>query len=75
MLLVFSALVLAPGALAHPHNHVPWGSNAYNLAAVGAFLIVAESIVTRRQVSGDAGESRYERRLEPLRRADVSESS
>ena len=34
MLLVFSVLVLAPGPLASPHNHVVWGSNAYNLAAV-----------------------------------------
>ncbi len=54
MLLVFSALVLAPGAFAHPHNHVPWGSNAYNLAAAGAFFICAESIVTRRGSSRNA---------------------
>ena len=49
MLLVFSVLVLAPGPLAHPHNHVAWGSNAYNLAAVGAVWIFAESIATRRR--------------------------
>jgi uncharacterized membrane protein len=49
MLLVFSLLVLAPGPLAHPGNHVAWGSNAYNLAAVGAAWIFAESIATRRR--------------------------
>lgn len=54
MLLIFSALVLAPGAFAHLHNHVAWGSNAYNLAAVGAFLIFAESVVTRRRGRGRA---------------------
>jgi uncharacterized membrane protein YphA (DoxX/SURF4 family) len=49
MLLVFSVLVLAPRLLANPHNHVAWGSNAYNLAAVGAAWIFAESIATRRR--------------------------
>jgi len=49
MLLVFSVLVLAPRPLARPHDHVPWGSNAYNLAAVGAAWLTAESIATRRR--------------------------
>jgi uncharacterized membrane protein YphA (DoxX/SURF4 family) len=49
MLLVFSVLVLAPGALARSHNHVAWGSNGYNLAAVGAVWIFAESIAARRR--------------------------
>jgi len=49
MLLVFSVLVLAPGPLAHPRNHVAWGSNAYNLAAAGAAWIFAESIAMRRR--------------------------
>ena len=49
MLLVFSVLVLVPGPFAHPHDHVAWGSNAYNLAAVGAAWIFAESITTRRR--------------------------
>jgi uncharacterized membrane protein YphA (DoxX/SURF4 family) len=48
MLLIFSVLVLAPGIVAHPHNHVPWGSNAYNLAAVGAVWIYGEWIAIRR---------------------------
>ena len=48
MLLVFSVLVLAPGALARSHNHVAWGSNAYNLAAVGAAWIFADLVASRR---------------------------
>src|SRR5436305_92008 len=39
MLLLFSVLVLAPRPLAAPRSHVIWGSNAYNLAAVGAAWI------------------------------------
>lgn len=41
MFLVFSLLVLVPLPVATPHNHVAWGANAYNLAAVGATLIFA----------------------------------
>jgi uncharacterized membrane protein YphA (DoxX/SURF4 family) len=44
MLLIFSALVLAPPLFALPRAHVAWGSNAYNLAAVGAAWLFAESI-------------------------------
>jgi hypothetical protein len=47
MLLIFSALVLAPMIFAHPHNHIAWGGNAYNLAAVGAAWIVADWLATR----------------------------
>jgi hypothetical protein len=42
-------LALAPGPIADPHNHVAWGSNAYNLAAVGAVWIFAESIAAKRR--------------------------
>jgi hypothetical protein len=49
MLFVFSVLALAPGPLPHPGNHVAWGSNAYNLAAVGAAWIFAESIAAKRR--------------------------
>jgi uncharacterized membrane protein len=42
MLLLFDLLVLAPLPFHSPHNHVAWGSNAYNMAAVGAFWIFAE---------------------------------
>jgi uncharacterized membrane protein YphA (DoxX/SURF4 family) len=44
MLFVFSVFVLAPIVLAFPRNHVAWGSNAYNLAAVAAAWIIAETI-------------------------------
>jgi uncharacterized membrane protein len=54
MLLVFSVLVLAPAPLARPHNHRAWGSNAYNLAAVGAAATFAESIAIRRRGHGNA---------------------
>jgi uncharacterized membrane protein YphA (DoxX/SURF4 family) len=53
MLLVFSVLVLVPGLFAHSHNHVAWGSNAYNLAAVGAVWIFAESLATRHRKQPD----------------------
>jgi uncharacterized membrane protein len=36
MFLVFSVIALAPLPIAHPHDHVAWGANAYNLAAIGA---------------------------------------
>jgi uncharacterized membrane protein YphA (DoxX/SURF4 family) len=49
MLLFFSVLVLAPRPFADPHNHVTWGSNAYNLAAVGAVWIFAEWIAAKRR--------------------------
>lgn len=44
MLFLFSVLVLARAPLARPHDHIAWGSNAYNLAAVGAAWIFAEFI-------------------------------
>jgi uncharacterized membrane protein len=61
MLFVFSVLVLAPAPLARPHNHVAWGSNAYNMAAVGAAAMFAEWIAVRRReyasavTGGDGG--------------------
>jgi uncharacterized membrane protein YphA (DoxX/SURF4 family) len=48
MLLVFSVFVLAPMIFAYPHNHIAWGGNAYNLAAVGAAWILADWLSTRR---------------------------
>ncbi len=48
MLLVFSVLVLSPEPFISPHNHVAWGANAYNLAAVGAVWIFAETLASRR---------------------------
>jgi uncharacterized membrane protein len=49
MLLVFSAVLLTPGIFFSPHDHVAWGANAYNLAAVGAILIFAESLASPRE--------------------------
>ncbi len=49
MLFIFSVLVLAPPVIAHPPMHVAWGSNAYNLTAVGAAWIFAESLVILRR--------------------------
>ena len=42
MLFIFSVLVLGPGAIARPRNQIPWGSNAYNITAVGAVWILAD---------------------------------
>jgi len=50
MLLVFSALALAPLIFSHPHAHWAWGANAYNLTAVGAAWIVAEWLATRQRL-------------------------
>jgi uncharacterized membrane protein YphA (DoxX/SURF4 family) len=52
MLLVFDVLVLAPLPFASPHDHVAWSANAYNLAAVGAGWIFAESIASWRADHG-----------------------
>ena len=49
MLLVFSALALAPLIFASPHDHGSWGANAYNLTAVGAAWIVAEWLAYQQQ--------------------------
>lgn len=49
MLLVFSALALLPPLFAAPAGQIAWGSNAYNLAAVGAAWILASSLANLRQ--------------------------
>ena len=49
MLFIFSMLVLMPGAILHPPNHIRWGSNAYNMTAVGATWLFAESLSAPRQ--------------------------
>jgi len=49
MLLVFSALALAPGIVAYPHNQIAWGSNAYNIAAVASVWIFASCIAAHRR--------------------------
>ncbi len=54
MLLVFSVIALLPNIAAQPHNHIVWGSNAYNLAAVGATWIFAESLASRKTFANSA---------------------
>jgi hypothetical protein len=50
MLLIFGVLVLAPMIFAYPHNHMSWGGNAYNLAAVGAAWIFADWLAFRNRM-------------------------
>jgi len=47
MFFVFNLVALPPFIFANPHDHPAWGGNAYNLAAVGAAWILAESIASR----------------------------
>ncbi|HYL26881.1 MAG TPA: hypothetical protein VEW74_03540 [Candidatus Nitrosotalea sp.] len=47
MLLVFSALALAPMLFNAPHEHAAWGVNLYNLAAAGAALVLAGRLANR----------------------------
>jgi hypothetical protein len=49
MLLVFSALALAPLIISSPRDHASWGANAYNLTAIGAAWIVAEWLATQQR--------------------------
>jgi len=49
MLVVCSGLDLVPQICASPHDHEAWGGNAYNLAAVAATWIVADSLAGRRR--------------------------
>jgi uncharacterized membrane protein len=48
MLLVFAAVVLPRYIFQYPHNEIPWGSNAYNLAATGASWVLADWLASRR---------------------------
>jgi uncharacterized membrane protein len=47
MLFVFSAVRLLPVIFVFLHRHDVWGGNAYNLAAVAAAWILADSIASR----------------------------
>jgi hypothetical protein len=49
MLLVFSALALVPIVVAHPHDQVAWGANAYNLVAAASVWILASWLAARRE--------------------------
>ena len=46
MFLVFNLVALPRFIFAHPKNHAAWGGNAYNLAAVAAAWILADSIAS-----------------------------
>jgi uncharacterized membrane protein YphA (DoxX/SURF4 family) len=63
MLFIFSVFVLAPGAVMHAPNHVSCGSNAYNLTAVGAIWIFAESLAMLRQQRRTAVDDEMIRRI------------
>ena len=51
MLLVFSIVTLVPMIFAFPHRHDVWGGNAYELAAVAAAWILADSISRHRDLT------------------------
>jgi hypothetical protein len=56
MLLVFSVVTLVPKIFAFPHRHDVWGGNAYELAAVAAAWILAESLASHdAELQHDAG--------------------
>ncbi len=49
MFAVFSALALAPLIAAYPRAEGSWGTNAYNLAAIGATWVLADFLASRRE--------------------------
>jgi uncharacterized membrane protein len=44
MLLVFSAVTLAPSLLAAPHQEASWGANLYNIVAAASAWVLADAI-------------------------------
>ena len=59
MLFVFSAVTLAPSIFAFPHSHDVWGGNAYQLAAVAAAWILADSNARRAAKGEHDTEARF----------------
>jgi uncharacterized membrane protein YphA (DoxX/SURF4 family) len=63
MLFVFSALALAPVAVAYPHAQTAWGINVYNVVAIASMWIFASWIAERQPIEArqrpalDAAES------------------
>jgi hypothetical protein len=47
MFFVFNAAALPRFILAHPKHHAAWGGSKYNLAAVAAAWILADSIASQ----------------------------
>jgi uncharacterized membrane protein YphA (DoxX/SURF4 family) len=58
MFLVFNVVSLPRFILADPKNHAAWGGYAYNLAAVAACWILADSIASRIAQQGSDDKSR-----------------
>ena len=52
MFFAFNLVALPHFILADPKDHAAWGGNAYNLAAVGAVWVFAESIAIRHAERG-----------------------
>jgi uncharacterized membrane protein len=50
MFVVFASVVLPRYIFQYPHNEVSWGSNAYNLAAIGATWVLADWLAGRRRL-------------------------
>ncbi len=73
MFLLFSILVLTPNAIARPHEHTTWGGDAYNLAALGATLIFADWLATRRQKIPGLRSETWGTRLWGTRRASIGQ--
>jgi len=59
MLFVFSAVTLVPNIFAFPHRHDVWGGNAYQLAAVAAAWIFADSNARRVERGKHDTETRF----------------
>jgi hypothetical protein len=51
MLIIFSALALAPQLVEYAHFQSSWGANAYNIAAIGAAWVLADWLASRRRIS------------------------
>jgi uncharacterized membrane protein len=58
MFLVFNAVALPRFIFANPRDHAAWGGNAYNLAAVAAAWILADSIASRHAERGHDAKAR-----------------
>jgi hypothetical protein len=50
MFAVFSVLALAPLIAAYPYAEGSWGTNAYNLAAIGATWVLADCLANRSEL-------------------------
>jgi uncharacterized membrane protein len=51
MLVIFSALALAPQLVTYSHYQSAWGANVYNIAAIGAVWVLADWLASRSRIS------------------------